>query len=808
MFFIFVVMEKRHEKFAFDVHAIEKEVQEFWEKERIFSFDFKSKKKIFSIDTPPPTVSGDLHIGHAMSYIHKDIIARFKRMQGFNVLYPFGFDDNGLPTERYVEKKIGKKAQEIGREKFQSICLEEIEKIEDKWLDLWKKIALSADFSLSYRTIDERCRRISQLSFIELLKQDRAYRRESPILWCTECQTAIAQVELEDKERETFFYDIVFETEKGRKPFIVSTTRPEFLPACVAVFYHPNDKRYKKFKHQRAIVPLFDYPVPILEDKRVNMNKGSGIVMCCTFGDTIDIEWWKAYGLPYKRLITEEGRLSSIAKKYAGKTIEEARKEIIEDLKKEKKLVGVRKIKHVVNVHERCGTEIEFLVTKQWFIKYLDLKEKFLELGRQIRWFPEFMRSRYENWVKGLQWDWCISRQRYFGVPFPVWYCKRCDYVIVAKEKDLPIDPLKDKPPVEKCPKCHHNEFVPEKDVLDTWATSSLTIDIVKDIIAEKNKRLAKKILPFSLRPQGHDIISFWAFNTIVKSWFHHKNIPWKDIIISGWCLDEKGKKMSKSKGNIIRPEEMLEKYCADALHFWAASVKLGEDTWFSEREFIAAKRLLTKIWNAFQFVKIHVKEKPKKVELESFDKFILLETDRLVKKCTEAMENYNYTATKLELENFFWHTFCDNFIEVIKHRLYAPEKKEEKESACFALYNSFLKILQMFAPILPHITEWIWQNYFKQYEKVKSIHLSEWPKYEKKTKEEDKKILEAGQRFLSILEEVRKMKAKHQKSMKAEIELTIEKKDYELLQDMLKDLKNVCNAKTISCGNFEIKLL
>ncbi|MEM4702882.1 MAG: valine--tRNA ligase [Candidatus Pacearchaeota archaeon] len=789
------------------LHDIEKEMQEFWENEKIYAFNLKDKN-IFSVDTPPLTVSGELHVGHALSYTHKDIIARFKRMQGFNVLYPWGFDDNGLPTERYVEKKIGKKAQEMSREKFIEICLEETKDVEDGWLKAWKSIGLSPDWSIYYRTIDERCRKVSQLSFIELFKQGREYRRESPSLWCSECKTAVAQVELEDKEKETLFCDIVFELEKGREEFVVSTTRPEFLPACVAVFYHPEDKRYKKFKHQRAIVPLFDFPVPVIEDRRVDREKGTGIVMCCTFGDSTDIEWWKAYGLPYKKLITESGKLSSIAKKYADKTIEEARKEIIEDLKKEKKLKSVRKIKHIVNVHERCGTEIEFLVTKQWFIKYLDLKDKFLELGRQVRWFPEHMRVRYENWVKGLQWDWCISRQRYFGIPFPVWYCKKCDQVILAKEKDLPVDPLKDKPPLASCPKCHHNKFIPEKDVMDTWATSALTPDIVQDIVAEKNKHLAKKLLPFSLRPQAHDIISFWAFNTIVKSWLHHKQIPWKDIIISGFGLDEKGKKMSKSKGNIIKPETIIEKYCADALRFWAASAKLGEDVWFNEKELIAAHRLIVKLWNAFKFLKMHVKEKPKKSRLEAFDEFMMLKTNALIARCTQNFDNYNYASTKLELENFFWHTFCDNFLEVIKHRLYQG-KKEEKESACFALYEIFLKILKMFAPIIPHITEYIWQQYFKDKEKVKSIHLAEWPKAEiKKIGEEEQNLIEAGNKFLNILEQVRKEKAKAKKSMKTEIELRIEKKDYEFLDKMLKDLKAVCNAKKIGHGSFEVKFL
>ncbi|MCS7134407.1 MAG: valine--tRNA ligase [Candidatus Pacearchaeota archaeon] len=791
-------------KEGLDLHAIEKEVQEFWESEKIFSFDEKSKKKIFSIDTPPPTVSGELHIGHAMSYIHQDIIARYKRMQGYNVLYPFGFDDNGLPTERYIERKLGKKAKEIGIEKFKKICFEESEKIEKRWIEVWKKIALSADFSLLYRTIDERCKRISQYSFIELFKKGRSYRKEAPIMWCPECKTAVAQVELQDKEEETFFCDIIFETEK-MESFVVSTTRPEMLGACVAVFYNPQDERYKKLKHNRAIVPIYNHFVPILEDRRVDINKGTGIVMCCTFGDTTDIEWWKAYGLPYKKIIDEEGKLGNLAGKYSGMSIEEARKAIIEDLKKEGKLVQTRKIKHTVNVHERCGTKIEFLVTKQWFIKYLDLKEKFLELGKKVKWFPAHMFSRYENWVKGLQWDWCISRQRYFGVPFPVWYCKRCETVILAKEKQLPVDPSKDEAPTKKCPKCKYNKFVPEKDVMDTWATSSLTPEIVKDLVAEKNKKIAKKLLPLDLRPQAHDIISFWAFNTIVRSWFAHKNIPWYNIMISGWCLDEKGKKMSKSKGNIIEPEKIIEKYCSDALHFWAASAKLGEDLWFSEREFIAAKKLLIKLWNAFQFLKIHAKEKPKKKELQGFDKFILLETNELIKKVTDAMEKYDYTAAKLLLEKFFWHSFCDNFIEILKFRLYQG-KEEEKNSARYVLYETFVSLLKMLAPILPHMTEYIWQNYFKEQEKSKSVHLAEWPKYKKIGKKEEE-ILKAGRTFLKILERVRREKARANKSLRTEIILKIKEEDYDVLEKekMLQDLKAVTAAREIGKGNFEV---
>ncbi|UCD21250.1 MAG: valine--tRNA ligase [archaeon] len=792
-------------KNVFDSKTWEKKLQEFWVNEKIFAFDFKSHKKIFSIDTPPPTVSGWMHVGHALSYTHKDLIARYKRMAGFNVLYPWGFDDNGLPTQKYVENKIGKKASDYDRDEFIEKCLKETRDIEEKLMRIWISTGISPDFDIQYRTIDERARRISQKSFIDLVDMKRAYRTTAPILWCPECRTAVAQVELEDKEKGTFFYDVTFELEKGRKQFTISTTRPEFLPACVAVFYHPDDKRYKSFKHERAVVPLFDLTVPVLEDKRVDMEKGSGIVMCCTFGDSMDIEWWKAYSLAYRDLLTEDGKMSHLAKRYAGKTIKEAREMIVKDLKKEKKITGERKIKHTVNVHERCGHDIEFVIKKQWFIKYLDLKDKFLELGNKVKWYPKYMKNRYVNWIKGLQWDWCISRQIPYGIPFPVWYCKRCDHIILANQKQLPIDPLKDNPPIQECPKCHYTEFIPEKDIINTWATSSLTPDIVRDIISKKNKGLSRKLIPFSLRPQAHDIIPFWAFNTIVKSWFHHKKIPWNDIMISGWGLDPKGKKMSKSKGNGIPPKEVIEKFSADALRFWAASVRSGEDVWFSEKEFIAAQKLITKMWNAFSFLKLHLKgniKKPKK--LEEFDKYMLLKTDKLVADCTKAFDEYDYGKVKLDAENFFWHVFCDNFLEILKSRLYGKDAAA-RDSARYVLYTCFLKVLKIFAPILSHITEAIYQEYFKSIEKKKSIHISDWPKA---NKIKDKTLEKKGDKFLEILTKVRQEKAKKNKSVKTEIRLTLPKEDKKLLKEMLEDLKSVTQAKEIKEGKLSINLL
>ncbi len=789
----------------YDAKKSEKKWQEYWEKEGVYRFDFNNidRNKVFSIDTPPPTVSGKMHMGHAFGYSQADIIARYKRMQGYNVFYPFGFDDNGLATERFVEKKTGKRATQMKRSDFVKLCLEETTEAEKELKQSFMSIGLSADWSVVYRTIDPHCVKTSQKSFVELYKMGRAYRKESPTIWCPECQTAIAQVELEDKEIESYFNDILFELENGEK-ITIATTRPELLPACVAVFVHPEDERYKDLVGKKAKVPLFNFEVPIIADKRADPEKGTGIVMCCTFGDQTDMEWWKAYNLPLKIVIGTDGKMNERAGKYAGLTIKEARKQIIEDLKKEGLLVKQKKIKHIVNVHERCGTEIEFLVTKQWFIKYLDLKDEFLKLGSQIKWHPEHMKSRLENWIKGLQWDWCISRQRFFGVPFPVWYCQDCGHIIVADEEQLPVDPTETRP--EKCPKCGSTNIIPEKDVLDTWATSSLTPQIALDWVGDwkdktKQSDFFTKMFPMDLRPQGHDIISFWAFNTIVKAYFHNKSIPWKNIMINGWALDQYGKKMSKSKGNVIDPLEMIQKYNADALRWWAASSKLGEDVWFSEKEFVNAQRLMTKLWNASRFVIMHLKDyKPpstlkelkepndlkelKNIIITKTDKWIISKLNKLVKGVTESLNNYEYIRLRLDLEKFFWHDFCDEYLELVKDRLYNKEKykKEEVESAQHTLYYVLLTILKLLAPIMPHITEEIYHLFFKQHEGKKSVHITKWPQHSEELNFEEENNMEEAIKVLAL---IRKYKSDNKMSLKKEInKVVVESKNKDIKID------------------------
>ncbi|MBU2477397.1 valine--tRNA ligase, partial [Candidatus Micrarchaeota archaeon] len=774
----------------------EKKWSDYWEKEKLFQF--KPGKKIYSIDTPPPTISGTIHIGHAFSYAQAEFIARYKRMKGFSVFYPFGFDDNGLPTEKFVEKKRGIKATKMDRNEFIKICLEETKKVEEEYKKIWKSLGISCDWNLFYSTISEKARKISQLSFIELFEQGREYRKEAPTIWCPECATAISQVELEDKEVDSTFNDVLFELEDGKK-IVISTTRPELIPACVAVMVNPEDEKNNSLVGKKVKVPLMDYSVQVIGDKRVDPSKGSGIVMNCTFGDQMDMEWWKAYNLPLRIILDEKGVLNEKAGKFSGMKLPEARKAILEELKAKNLLKEQRPIKHTVNVHERCSTPIEFLVTKQWFIKYLDLKEDFLNAGKELNWFPEYMKHRFNNWIKGLQWDWCISRQRFYGIPFPVWYCTKCGEIILAEKKDLPVDPLKDKP--KKQCKCGSSDFIPEKDVLDTWATSSLTPLINSDWKGKGN--FDKKIFPMSLRPQAHDIISFWALNTVVKSLLHEKKVPWKDIMISGWGLDSKGKKMSKSKGNVVTPNQIIEKYSADALRYWASSINLGNDAPFQEKDVQTGQKLITKLWNASKFSLINLEgfKGKKPVKLELMDEWILHKFNAVVKSMNSHFDVYEYSKAKSELEYFFWNDFTDNYLEIIKDRIYNEEKrgKNAKLSAQYTLEKILLGTLKGFAPIMPFITEEIFHLYFSEKEKQKSIHVSSFPEPDKKLVFEKSFI--SGEETVTVISSVRKFKASKQVSMKAGIELTLEKERIKKIGSALEDLKAVCNATLIKEG-------
>ncbi len=759
---------------------------EFWEKERIYAFNPESKAEIYSVDTPPPTVSGKMHLGHSFSYSQQDFVVRFHRMLGKNVFYPFGTDDNGLATERMIEKMKNVKGQFMKRKEFVDLCLKTLEEIRPDFIYDWKRIGISTDFNIFYTTIDEHCQRISQRSFLELYKMGRIYRKRAPFVWCPECQTAIAQVEMKDSERESKLVYMRFDTSLGEQ-ITIATTRPELLPACVAIHINPNDKRFKKFIGAKAKIPFSSREVKIEANKDVDMEFGSGIVYHCTFGDMDDVKWMEEFNIEPIEILNKDGILNEKAGRFKGLHVKKAREAVIKALEEEGRIAKLEPIKHVVNVHERCETDIEILTTEQWFIKYLELKNDFIKYGRKIKWYPEHMKARYENWIKGLKWDWNISRQRHFGIPIPVWYCKKCNEIIVADEKQLPVDPLVDKP-LHKC-KCGSNEFIGEKDVLDTWATSSLTPDIAIELF---DKKISKKLFPMSLRPQAHDIITFWLFNTVVKSYFHHKTIPWQNVMISGWALDPHGKKMSKSKGNVIDPREMIAKYSADSLRFWAAGSRLGDDLPFQEKDLVTGHKFSTKIWNASKFAFMHLADyKGEKLsKLEPVDKWILSKLSKVVKESTENFMNYEYSHTKLETETFFWHTFCDNYLEIIKDRIYNADKrgKEARLSAQYALYHTLLAIIKLMAPIMPFITEELYQLHYRKYEKTKSVHMTKWPDI----KMIDEHAEHIGDFVVKVVEFVRKQKSEKQLSLKTgvkrlTIKAKIEEKDFDEVEAEIK---------------------
>ena len=608
---------------TFDYKKVEEKWIKKWEEEGVYHFDKNSNKPIYSIDTPPLYASGTPHIGHIKNFTEFDITARFKRMRGFNVFMPNGFDDNGLPTERYVEKELGITKDSVSREEFFKKCLETAKKIEDDVEKTFKRVGFSCDWRYLYRTISKDVWKISQKSFIELYKRGIIERKLEPTLWCPYHQTALAQAVVEDVEKETYLNYLKFKIKEGGEVEI-ATTRPELLPSCVAVFVNPNDEKRKNLIGKHAIVPIYNFEVPIMADEKVDMEFGTGVVMVCTFGDSTDVEWWKKHKLPLKISINKDGTMNERAGKYAGLKIEEARKKIIEDLRNEGILYKQEKIKQTVGTCWRCHTPIEYIPTKQWFIKILDHKDDFIKMGREIKWFPKFYQKRYEDWVKNLKWDWCISRQRYYGVPFPVWYCKDCGEIIVADEKDLPVNPWEEKP--EKCPKCGSTNIVPEMDVMDTWMTSSMT-----PIIPTKwDEEMIKKIYPMDLRPQSHDIIRTWAFYTIVKGFYHFNQIPWKNILITGFVYAAKGVQMHKSLGTGIEPNEIIDKYGADALRYWATTSGLGEDMVYKEQDVVRGKKIVNKLWNASRFASNFIKD-IKNPKLRIVDKWLITRLNKTI---------------------------------------------------------------------------------------------------------------------------------------------------------------------------------
>lgn len=762
-------------KETYNIALREKHWRQFWEKEKIYHFKENSKKPFYVVDTPPPYVSAEhLHVGHIMSYSQAEFIVRFKRMAGFEVFYPMGFDDNGLPTERFVEKKYNIRKEDISRGQFIKKCLKETKIGSQIYKNLWQLLGISVDWTKTYSTIAPLAQRLSQWSFIDLFKKGKIYRAKKPIMWCTFCRTALSQADLEDREKETALVYIEVRTKEG-EALVFATTRPELLPCCVGMSVNPRDERYKKFVGKKVLLPISGAEIEITTDEMVDPKFGTGLVYFCSSGDRQFLDWEVNHPIKNKiSLIRPDGRMGEAAQSYRGLTVSEARQRIIEDLKKLGSLKRVEKIRHTVNTHERCSTEIEYLESSQWFVDLLRSKEQLLKQGDKMRWHPWSMKQRYIDWVKGLKWDWCISRQRYYGVPFPVWYCKKCGTVILAGEKELPVEPAVDQPKIKSCRECGSKEFIPEKDVMDTWMTSSLTPLIGASLV--QNKKIQKKMYPANLRPQGFEIIRTWLFYTIVKSFYHHKTVPFYDIMISGHGLDSRGRKISKRLGNYIPAEKIIEQYGADSLRYWATGANLGGNLRYSEDKVKKGKRTVIKLFNAANFCFSHLKRRDYSALclaiLTSEDKWILHNLNRAVKKATESFKSFKYSRVKDIIDDFFWNFFCDNYLEFVKHRLYTVRNSISTSSAATAakavLYQCLLALIKMYAPFLPFITEEIYQGYFRQFEKAKSVHLLSWPEpLNLRIKKEELKDFEE---VVRIIQEIRAVKSSRRLSLAKEI--------------------------------------
>jgi len=715
---------------TYDHKTCDAQIQQWWNETGVYACDTTiANAPVYTVDTPPPTISGSLHIGHVFSYTQTDIIARFMRHSGHSVFYPFGFDDNGLPTERFVEKKHGISGYSMGRAAFIQLCSKESGLVAQEFESLWKRIGISADWTRTYSTISPEVQKISQASFIDLFHKKYIYQKEEPALYCTTCFTSVAQAELDDQEQSSVFYDITFTAEDG-SPLTIATTRPELLGSCVAVFYNPDDSRYKHLAKTKALVPVFEYKVPIMADSLVDQEKGTGLVMCCTFGDKNDIAWFKKHNLPYRASIEPDGRWSALTGQLAGLKVTAAREKIIELLKQSNTLVSQRAISHAVNVHERCKKSIEYIILKQWFLKLLEYKQDFLRQAEMIEWYPAYMHTRYRDWVENLQWDWCLSRQRFYGIPFPVWYCSNCNHAKTASLKSLPIDPQQVQPETP-CDACGNSTFTPDTDVMDTWNTSSLTPYICADLYEGGIENIFGKaqlpFLPMSMRPQAHDIIRTWAFDTIIKTWMHHNTIPWKSIVISGHVLSTERDKISKSRGNSpMDPEHLLQNYSADAIRYWTASGALGTDIAFSESQIKVGGRLQTKLWNAFKFIKEHCAQAPTEqpAHFDELNQWIIHSASETFTRYQQALQKNEMGAALHTFENFFWNDVCDNYLELVKDQFFHPENYpvDLVNTTRWTLHHVGLRTLQLLAPYMPHITEYIYKDMYATTE-MPTIH-------------------------------------------------------------------------------------
>jgi valyl-tRNA synthetase len=797
------------------LEGLEAKWSEAWERDGTYRFDRQApRERVFSIDTPPPTVSGSLHVGHVFSYTHTDAVARYRRMRGREVFYPMGWDDNGLPTERRVQNHFGvrcdpsvayipdfeppaepseKEPVSISRPNFVELCLRLTESDEQAFEDLWRTLGLSVDWGMTYTTIGPLAQRVSQRSFLGLLAREGAYQLDAPTLWDVDFQTAVAQAELEDRERPGAMHKVRFaRADGGTGDALIETTRPELIAACVALLAHPDDPRHSGLVGGEALTPLFGTRVPVMTHPLVEREKGTGLVMVCTFGDVTDVTWWRELGLPVRSILAPDGRLAEVPwgselwqsvdlerarSSYAeleGRSVNQARRRMVEMLIESGDLIGEPEpVTRAVKFFEKGERPVEIVTSRQWFIRTIDHQQQLIARGRELKWHPPYMRARLEDWVNGLNGDWCISRQRFFGVPFPVWY--RIDeegnvlysQPIPATEEQLPVDPSTDVPAGYAAEqRGQPGGFFGDPDVMDTWATSSLTPQIAGQ--AGEDQELFEKVFPMDVRPQAHDIIRTWLFSTVLRSELDQQELPWSNAAISGWVLYPDRKKMSKSKGNVVTPMHLLEEHGADAVRYWAASGRPGTDTAFDPRQMKVGRRLAVKLLNASKFALSDLPE-PGDELTHPLDRALIARLAAVVQESGESFEGYDYARALQRTEEFFWW-YCDYYLELVKGRRYDPEPGVAA-SVSLALECSMSVFQRLFAPFLPFVCEEVWSWWQEG-----SIHRSTWPEAEELTalaggsEQELDRELRALEVTAEVLSEVRKAKSQAKRPMRAPV--------------------------------------
>ncbi len=823
--------------------GLESKWDQRWEADGTYRFDrTKTRDQIFSIDTPPPTVSGSLHMGSVFGYVQTDTNARYRRMSGKEVFYPMGWDDNGLPTERRVQNYYGVQCDpslpfdpdfappeqphdppiQVGRRNFIDLCHVLTAEDEQVFEHVWRTLGLSVDWTQTYATIDDHSRRTSQKAFLRNLERGEAYSQEAPVLWDIDFQTAVAQAELEDREKGGAYHKIAFHRHDG-EPVYIDTTRPELICSCVALVAHPDDERYQDLFGSTVVTPLFGVEVPVVAHELAEPEKGTGVAMICTFGDTTDVTWWRELDLPTRAVIQQDGRLQEETPEWlvgegaaayaeiAGLFANQARRKMAELLAASGDLEGEpRQIMHPVKFYEKGDRPLEIVTSRQWYIRNGGredgLRKDLLDRGEELQWVPDFMGVRYRHWVEGLHGDWLISRQRYFGVAIPLWYpvsdSGEIDYdnPIAPTEDRLPIDPSSDVPyGYDESQRGEPGGFVGDHDIMDTWATSSLTPQIAGHW--DDDPDLWQRVFPMDIRPQGHDIIRTWLFATMVRSHFEHGEIPWHTATINGWILDPDRKKMSKSKGNVETPLQYVDRYSADGVRYWAASGRPGTDTAFEEEQLRIGRRLAIKILNASRFaLRFSDVDVDPSAITQPLDRAMLAGLAATVEAATKAFEGYDYARALEVAERSFW-TWTDDYVELVKARAY--EQGPGSQSAHAALQLALDVYLRLFAPFLPFVTEEVWSWW-----REGSVHLASWPRVtELDSLTGDPEVMTVTGEVLTA---VRRAKSDAKASMRAEIEPLVVSHDsahLELVRQAEPDLMAAAGTASVEYreGDFHV---